>query len=82
MIRYVPISKDTEVFPDKEGFAFYDTVHDAFVMGGAWQTWDDFEAEFKDPFGRNLGPVEGVFYTHDELERFRRLMPKKEERDG
>lgn len=46
MIRFVYIRKEDEVFPDSDGFAWFDTVTDLFItMGGedVWESWESFE---------------------------------------
>lgn len=55
MIRLVRIGKDDEVFPDSDGFAFFDTVRDRFCSFAdmqVWQTWQEFEDDFGSDFDK------------------------------
>ena len=67
MIRHVSISKEDQVMPDSECFAWFDTVSDSFFsfsQNQVWRSWDDFECDFLGEFG-----------TKVTLERFRALFP-------
>ena len=67
MIRYVPISKEIDVMPETDCFAWFDTVTDTFVTlcgDQVWTTWSEFETDFQHDATHK-------YY----LERFRRLFP-------
>ena len=45
MIRYVHLRKADKVFPETDGFAWFDTVSDTFLAFDgeqAWDCWGDF----------------------------------------
>jgi len=67
MIRYVPISKEIDVMPETDCFAWFNTVTDMFLTfcgDQVWTTWSEFKTDFHHDATH-----------HYDIERFRKLFP-------
>jgi len=78
VIRFIDLGD--QILEGTREFAWWDTITDEFLeFSGdqAWETWKDFEFDFRSHFPTTDQIVKGDVPSKELLERFKRLFPKK-----
>lgn len=78
MIRFIDLGD--QIVEGTREFAWWDTVTDTFLQFSGeqtWETWDQFETDFKFSFPTTEQIVKGDVPTEEKLARFKRLFPEE-----
>lgn len=79
MIRFIDLGEQIGI-PGIKHFAWWDTITDEFLEFSTsliWETWDQFEADYRFSFPTTEKILKGYIPNPERLARFKRLFPKE-----